>query len=116
MSLPCPQAKPIANLHFFRTDEPAGANAPCHWSNTAKGTPARAPRHTVVVHIHERIAHRRNDFAHSLSRRLVNEVEMTVAADLPIARRSTTTRRQTVGPMPQGTTCQVDALQGYAWR
>jgi len=83
---PSSTGEPIANPRFFRTDEPARANAPCHWSNTAKGTPAHAKRCTAVAHSHERIAHHRNDVAHSLSRRLVNAVRMIVVAELTIAR------------------------------
>ncbi|WP_408607413.1 transposase [Chloroflexus aggregans] len=101
---PSSTGEPIANPRFCRTDKPAGANAPCHWSNPAKGTPARAPRHTVVAHRHERIAYRRNDVAHSLSRRLVHEVGMIVVAELTIARLINKHTRQTAVPMPQGTT------------
>jgi putative transposase len=40
----------------------------------------------VVAQIHERIANRRKDFAHKLSRRLVNEFGIIILEDLNIAR------------------------------
>jgi putative transposase len=40
----------------------------------------------VVAQIHERIANRRKDFAHKLSRRLVNEFGIIVLEDLGICR------------------------------
>ncbi len=76
----------IANPRFFRKDEPALAKAQRCLSKAEKGTPERAKRRKVVAHIHERIANRRKDFAHKLSRRLVNEFGVIVVEDLHIAR------------------------------
>ncbi len=63
----------VANPRFFRRDEHDLAKAQRKLSTVAKGTPARAFRRKAVSYIHERIANRRKDFAHKLSRRLVNE-------------------------------------------
>lgn len=63
----------IANPRFFRADEKALAKAQRRLSKVEKGTPQRAKARLVVSHIHERIANRRNNFAHQLSRKLVNE-------------------------------------------
>lgn len=76
----------IANPRFFRTDEKALAKAQRKLAHAEKGTPERAKRRKVVAHIHERIAARRKDFAHQLSRRLVNEFGIIVFEDLSIAR------------------------------
>ncbi len=76
----------IANPRFFRKDEHALAKAQRRLSNAEKGTPERAKYRKVVAHIHERIAHRRKDFAHQLSRRLVREFGIIVLEDLNIAR------------------------------
>lgn len=76
----------IANPRFFRKDEKALAKAQRKLSKAEKGTPERAKRRKVVAHIHERIANRRKDFAHKLSRRLVNEFGIIVLEDLNIAR------------------------------
>ncbi len=63
----------VANPRFFRRDERDLAKAQRKLSKVEKGTPARAFRRKAVSHIHERIANRRKDFTHKLSRRLVNE-------------------------------------------
>jgi putative transposase len=76
----------IANPRFFRKDERALAKAQRKLSKAEKGTPEREKRRRVVAHIHERIANRRRDFAHKLSRRLVNEFGIIVFEDLKIAR------------------------------
>ncbi|WP_420812437.1 RNA-guided endonuclease InsQ/TnpB family protein [Kallotenue papyrolyticum] len=76
----------LANPRFFRRDEQALAKAQRRLSKAEKGTPERVKRRKVVVHIHERIANRRKDFAHNLSRRLVNEFGTIVFEDLSIAR------------------------------
>ncbi len=76
----------IVNPRFFRKDEKALAKAQRKLSKAEKGTPERAKRRKVVAHIHERIANRRKDFAHQLSRRLVNEFGIIVFEDLNIAR------------------------------
>lgn len=62
-----------ANPRFFRKDEKELAKAQRKLSKAEKGKPERAKRRKIVAHIHQRIANRRKDFAHKLSRQLVNE-------------------------------------------
>jgi len=63
----------VANPRFFRQDEKTLAKAQRRLSKEEKGTPERVKRRKVVSHIHERITNKRKDFAHKLSRRLVND-------------------------------------------
>ena len=76
----------IANPRFFRTDEKALAKAQRKLSKAEKGTPERAHRRKPVSHIYERIANRRSDFAHQVSRRLVNRFGIIAVEDLSINR------------------------------
>jgi putative transposase len=70
--------KHIDNPRFFRSDERALAKAQRRLSATAKGTPERVKRRKVVARIHERIAQRRQEFAHQESRRLVKAFGLIV--------------------------------------
>jgi putative transposase len=63
----------IDNPRFFRRDEKELAKAQQKLSKADKGTPERAKRRLAVCHIHQRVSNRRKDFAHKLSRQLVNE-------------------------------------------
>lgn len=76
----------IANPRFFRTDEKALAKAQRRMSKEAKGTSVRDKRCKVVSHIHERIANRRSDFTHQLSRQLVNQYGVIAVEDLNVNR------------------------------
>jgi len=62
----------ISNPRFFRKEEKALARAQRKLSKTEKGTPERNKRRRVLSHIYNRIANKRRDFAHKLSRKLVN--------------------------------------------
>jgi putative transposase len=62
----------IDNPRFFRREENKLAKEQRRLSKADKGTPERAKRRKVVAHIHRRIANKRRDFAHKLSRQLVN--------------------------------------------
>jgi putative transposase len=62
----------IENPRFFRMDESELARAQRKLSKAEKGTPERVKRRKAVQHIHQRIANRRKDFAHKLSRELVD--------------------------------------------
>jgi putative transposase len=75
----------IANPRFFRKDEKALRKAQRRLAKTEQNTTERAKRQKVVAHIHERITNRRKDFAHKLSRRLVNEFDVIVFEQLRIA-------------------------------
>ena len=74
----------IDNPRFFRRDEKALAKAQRKLSKQVKGTPERAKAKKVVSHIHYRIANRRRDFAHKLSRRLVDEFQIIALEKLDI--------------------------------
>jgi putative transposase len=76
----------IANPRFFRMDEKSLAKAQCKMSKFEKGTPKRRKARKVVSHIHERIANRRSDFAHQLSRKIVNQYGIIAVEDLNINR------------------------------
>jgi len=76
----------IANPRFFRRDEKDLKRAQRRLSAAAKGTLERTKRRTVVARIHERITNRRRDFAHQLSRKLVNRFDVVVFEDLSITR------------------------------
>lgn len=62
----------VSNPHFFRKEETALARAQRRLSKTKKGTTERNRRRKILSHIHKRIANKRRDFAHKLSRKLVN--------------------------------------------
>jgi len=74
----------IPNPRFFRQDEKVLAKARRRLSKRAKGTSEYRKRKRVIQHIHQRIANRRKDFAHKLSRRLVNEFQIIAFEDLDI--------------------------------
>ena len=68
----------VANPRFFRKDELALAKAQRRLSKAETGTAERGKRRKVVAHIHQRIANRRKDFSHQLSRQLVNNYVVIV--------------------------------------
>jgi len=74
----------IENPRFFRKDEKSLAKAQRKLSTCDKGTPERRKKKRVIQHIHQRIANRRKDFAHKLSRRLINEFQIIAFEDLDI--------------------------------
>lgn len=61
----------IDNPRFFRTEEKKLARAQQRLSKAERGTPVRRKQRKAVAHIHSRIANKRKDFAHKLSRKLV---------------------------------------------
>lgn len=63
----------IANPRFFRRDEKELAKAQRKLAKTAKGSSKWRNHIRAIQHIYRRIANRRKDFAHKLSRSLVNE-------------------------------------------
>jgi len=74
----------IENPRFYRKGEKDLAKAQRKLSVCKKGTPEYLKRKRAVQHIHQRIVNRRNNFAHQLSRRLVNENQIIVFEDLDI--------------------------------
>ena len=63
----------IPHPRFFNQDEKALAKAQRTLSQVEKGTPERTKRRKLVAHIHQRIANRRKDFTHQLSRKWVDQ-------------------------------------------
>lgn len=74
----------VENPRFFRQAEKELAKVQGLLSKAEKGTPERAKRRKAVQHVHQRIANRRKDFAHQLSRRLVNRFGMIFFENLNI--------------------------------
>ena len=72
----------VENPRFFRLDEKELAKAQRKLSKAKKGTPERAKRRKVVQYIHQRIANRRKDFAHQLSREWVDRFGMIIFEEL----------------------------------
>lgn len=74
----------VPNPRFFKTDESALARAQRRKSKQVKGTAKRRHSAMTVSKIHERIANRRKDFAHKISRHLVDNHGLIVFEDLNI--------------------------------
>ena len=74
----------IANPRFFKTDEIKLTKAQRRLSKETKGTSSRAKQRKKVSRIHEKIANRRNDFAHKLSRNLVDMFQVIAFEKLNI--------------------------------
>jgi putative transposase len=77
-STPCPK--------FLRTDEKDLKRTQRKLSAATRGTLERKKRRKIVARVHERIAHRRNNFAHQESRRLVNRFDVIAVEDLSVNR------------------------------
>ena len=74
----------IANPRFFRDEESELARVQRKLSKAAKGTPERKAALNVVERVHERIANKRYEFAHQVSRDLVNRFGLIAFEDLNI--------------------------------
>ena len=74
----------IKNPRFFKRDAHGLAKAQRRLEKVEKGTPTRTKRKKVIARIHERIVHKRTDFAHKLSRQWVNTYGVIVLEDLNI--------------------------------
>lgn len=74
----------IKNPRFLRIDQKALAYVQRRLNKEEKGTPQRVKRRKPVSRVHERIRWKREDFAHKLSRRFVNEFGVIVFEDLNI--------------------------------
>jgi putative transposase len=72
----------IVNPCFFRKDEKTLAKAQRKRDKLPKGSRERKKASRVVQHIHARIANRRKDFAHKVSRYLVNTFGLIAFEDL----------------------------------
>lgn len=71
---------------FFRKDEKALAKVQRKFSKTEKDTPERKRQRQIVARIHERIKFRRENFAHQLSRKLVNRFGFIAVEDITVNR------------------------------
>jgi putative transposase len=76
----------VAPPNFFRQDEKALAKAQRKLSKAEKGSRERCKRKKIVSRIHERIAFRRKNFAHQLSRKLVNRFGFIAVEDISVNR------------------------------
>ena len=74
----------IDNPRFFRSEEKALAKAQRWLSKWAKGSSERTKALKVVHRVYERIANKRLDFAHQVSRRLVDQFGVIAFEDLNI--------------------------------
>ncbi|WP_319507376.1 transposase [uncultured Methanolobus sp.] len=74
----------ISNPRFFRLEEKELAKAQRKLSKAAKGSSERKKAIRVVQRIHERIANKRYDFIHQLSRQLVDEYSFIAFENLNI--------------------------------
>src|SRR5690349_19983711 len=74
----------VKNPRFFKRDADDLAKAQRRLEKVEKGTPARIKGKKVVARIHERIANKRTDFAHQLSRQWVNTYGVIALEDLNI--------------------------------
>lgn len=74
----------IPNPRFFQDERKELARVQRKFSKTAKRTPERKAALKVVARVHERIANKRYEFAHQISRNLVNRFSLIVFEDLNI--------------------------------
>lgn len=74
----------IDNPRFFKIDEKKLAKAQRRLNKAKKGTPDRKKQRKKVSRIHEKIANRRANFAHKLSRKIVNEYQVIALEKLNI--------------------------------
>jgi putative transposase len=76
----------IAAPRFFRQEERALAKVQRKHSRLAEGTPERRQHRQVIARVHERIAFRRKNFTHQLSRQIVNASGFIAVEDLHVNR------------------------------
>ena len=74
----------IDNPRFFKQEAKNLATAQRRLSKQVKGSKKRRKHRKIVSRVHERITNKRSDFAHKLSRRLVNEFGYIAIEDLSI--------------------------------
>jgi putative transposase len=74
----------IVNPRFFRDEEKELARVQRKLSKAPKGTPDRKAVLKVVERVHERIANKRYEFAHQISRKLINRFGLIAFEDLNI--------------------------------
>jgi putative transposase len=98
------------NPRFFRRDEVELGRAQRRWDKDK--TPQRRK---VIAHIHQRIANRRKDFAHKLSRELVNSYGAIFFENLTIKNMMHTCPTCTPGGRCQGNHRLAKSIGAAAW-
>ena len=76
----------IDNPRFFRKEEKVLAKVQRTHSTLAKGTPERKKHRKAVARVHERVAFRRDNFTHQVSRALVDTYGVICVEDLHVNR------------------------------
>jgi putative transposase len=76
--------KKVKNPRFFKKETKKLAKAQRRLSKQKEGTKKRYKCKKIVARVHERIANKRKDFAHKLSRKLVNDFGYIAIEDLAI--------------------------------
>ncbi len=74
----------IENPRFFKKEEKALAKAQRKFSVQEKASKAKEKARKVVARVHERITNRRHNFAHQLSKKLIDKYNTIVVEDLSI--------------------------------
>lgn len=74
----------VPNPRFFRKEERELARVQRKLSKTSKGTTERKKAIKIVQRVHERISNKRYDFAHQISRQLVDNYSFIAFEDLNI--------------------------------
>uniref|UniRef100_A0A6H2A252 Putative transposase n=1 Tax=viral metagenome TaxID=1070528 RepID=A0A6H2A252_9ZZZZ len=74
----------IENPRFFKTDEKKLAKVQRKFSKAKNRTPERKKLKKAVAHVYEKIINKRNDFAHQLSRKLINKYQIIAFEKLNI--------------------------------
>jgi len=74
----------IDNPRFFKQDEDKLAKCQRKFSKVKKGSFKRKKLKKIVAKIHSKIVNKRTDFAHKLSRRIINENQVIVFEKLDI--------------------------------
>lgn len=76
----------IPNPRFFKKAEKSLAKAQKKLSKLEKGSPERRKQGKVVAKIHEKVRHRRNDFCHKHSRKIVQQYQYICVEELDVKR------------------------------
>jgi putative transposase len=76
----------IDNPRFFRKEEKALAKVQRKHSKLTKGSPQRRKHRKAVARVHERIAFKRENFTHQISRKIVNAYGFIAVEDLHVKR------------------------------
>lgn len=74
----------IENPHFFKQEEKSLAKAQRKFSKQKKASRSRAKARKVVARVHERVTNKRHNFAHQLSRKIINNYNTVCVEDLSI--------------------------------